>query len=97
VNARFAKPLDKDRVDYAARHIKRIVTLEEGVATGGFGSAVLEFLEGENIKDASVKIIGLPDHFIEHGKRELLLKKYHLDPVDICRTIEREVFNKEYA
>ncbi|MGB2705262.1 MAG: 1-deoxy-D-xylulose-5-phosphate synthase [Candidatus Omnitrophota bacterium] len=92
VNARFIKPLDKEIIEKITKRIKRIVTLEEGVATGGFGSALLEFFERENIKDISVERMGLPDHFITHGKREQLLKEYHLTADEICETIKREMF-----
>jgi 1-deoxy-D-xylulose-5-phosphate synthase len=94
INARFVKPLDKNIIEEITRHINKIVTLEEGVARGGFGSAILEFLERENIKNIRVKRIGLPDHFITHGKREELLKEYHLTPYEIHETIKKEMFEK---
>ena len=94
VNARFVKPLDKEMIENTATHIKKIVTLEEGVVAGGFGSAILEFLEEENIKDITIKTIGLPDHFIGHGKREELFKEYHLTADEICETIKKEMFGK---
>lgn len=94
VNARFVKPLDKNMIEDVAGRIKKIVTLEEGVATGGFGSAILEFFERENIKDVRVERIGLPDHFIAHGKREELLKEYHLTADEICETVKKEFFEK---
>jgi len=77
-----------------AGHLKKdlIVTLEEGVATGGFGSAILEFFEREKIKDVRVERIGLPDQFITHGRREELLKEYHLTADEIAETIKREMF-----
>ena len=76
------------------KKIKRIVTLEEGVVTGGYGSAVLEFIESENIRNIETKVLGLPDKFIEHGKREELFKKYHLTADEICETIKTEIFRK---
>jgi len=94
INARFIKPIDKEILENITKTTKNIVTLEEGVETGGFGSAVLEFLESEKIKDVKVKRFGLPDHFITHGKREELLRKYHLTPDEICNTIGQELFNK---
>ncbi|MCQ9206858.1 MAG: 1-deoxy-D-xylulose-5-phosphate synthase, partial [Omnitrophica bacterium] len=92
INARFVKPLDKEMIEEITRRTKRIVTLEEGVAAGGFGSAILEFLERENIKNIRVKRIGLPDHFITHGKRDELLREYHLTPGEIHDTIKKEFF-----
>jgi len=90
VNARFIKPLDRVMLGKLAASGKKIVTLEEGVVSGGFGSAVMEFFEQENI-DAGVRCLGLSDHFIEHGAREELLRKYHLTPDEIAATIEAEL------
>jgi len=92
VNARFAKPIDESMLEDITSRVKRIVTIEEGVSSGGFGSAVLEFIERENIKGVRVKRIALPDEFIEHGKREELLKKYHFTADDICENIAQEMF-----
>ncbi len=72
INARFAKPLDKDLFTAVARKVKFIFTAEEGIIDGGFGSSV------ENILAKPVVKIGLPDVFISHGKRDLLLEKYGL-------------------
>jgi 1-deoxy-D-xylulose-5-phosphate synthase len=93
INARFITPLDGDMIEEVCRGTKKIVTLEEGVLDGGFGSAVLEFLERENISGIKVRRIGLPQRFIEHGAREELFQKYNLTPGAICDVIEREVVN----
>ena len=61
----------------AKRH-QLIVTLEENVASGGFGSAVLELFAKSNIS-RQVKVFGIPDHFIEYGKPEEQLKLAGLD------------------
>lgn len=90
VNARFIKPLDRGMLGELAATGKKIVTLEESVVNGGFGSAVMEVFEQENIS-AAVRCLGLPDHFIEHGAREELLRKYHLTPDEIAATIEAEM------
>ncbi|MBL7158201.1 MAG: 1-deoxy-D-xylulose-5-phosphate synthase [Candidatus Omnitrophica bacterium] len=95
VNARFIKPLDKETLGRIASRVKKIITLEEGVTAGGYGSAVLESLERENIKNVKVEVLGLPDKFIEHGRRDRLFKKYHLTPGQICETIKNELFNKQ--
>ncbi|MCX5666492.1 MAG: 1-deoxy-D-xylulose-5-phosphate synthase [Candidatus Omnitrophica bacterium] len=91
VNARFVTPIDGQMLEKICASCKRIVTIEEGVLEGGFGSAVLEFIEAENIKGIRVKRFGLPDRFIEHGKRDELFKKYNLTPDAICDVIMREV------
>ncbi len=91
VNARFIRPLDKELLERLCKDVKRIVTIEEGVLDGGFGSAVLEFMERENLRPMRVKRIGLPDIFIEHGRREELFLKYNLTPKAICDVIINEV------
>jgi 1-deoxy-D-xylulose-5-phosphate synthase len=91
INARFIKPLDKEMLENVFQDKKKVVTIEEGVVNGGFGSAILEFMEQENLKDVKIKCLGLPDEFIEHGAREELLRKYHLTPDEVVATIEAEV------
>lgn len=95
VNARFVKPLDGELIEDLSKRFKRFVTVEEGVISGGFGSAVLEFIDRENIKGVELKIIGLPDEFIEHGGREELLRKYNLTPDGIASVIALELFDKQ--
>jgi len=91
VNARFIKPLDKDMLEHVCKDIKKVITIEDGVLEGGFGSAVLEFIEREGLKDVAVRRIGLPDRFLEHGKRKELFAKYNLTPDGICDVIMREI------
>ena len=67
-----------------------LVTLEEHVFTGGFGSKVLEFLERRHITDALLERLALPDQFIEHGSREGMLDQFGLSPEKIAaRILER--------
>lgn len=66
INARFCKPLDAETLLQAARRCGSVVTIEDGVAQGGFGSAVLELLSEAKLTVPST-VVGLPDHFIEHG------------------------------
>ncbi|MFC1511373.1 1-deoxy-D-xylulose-5-phosphate synthase [Candidatus Margulisiibacteriota bacterium] len=77
INARFVKPLDKKLILEQVKSADRIVTVEEGVLEGGFGSAVLELLAEENISKP-VQRIGLPTKFIEQAKRSELLETYGL-------------------
>jgi len=91
VNARFIKPIDIGLLEMICRDIKRIVTIEEAVAEGGFGSAVLGFIERENFRNVRIRRICLPDKFIEHGKRSELFLKYNLTPESICDVIIKEV------
>jgi 1-deoxy-D-xylulose-5-phosphate synthase len=77
VNARFAKPLDTELLENYARSVGLIVTFEDHVLMGGFGSAVLEYLSSKNLRVPVVRI-GWPDAFIEHGKVNQLREKYGL-------------------
>jgi 1-deoxy-D-xylulose-5-phosphate synthase len=79
VNARFVKPLDHRLLLSIVSKIKRIVTIEENVLAGGFGSAILEFLNNIDKLDFKVHRIGLPDKFIEQGSQKELRQKYGLD------------------
>jgi len=88
VNARFVKPLDRELIGNLARRVKRIVTVEEHVLDGGFGSAVLEFLSTLNIEGLMVRRIGIPDNFIEQGPQSYLRRKYGLDSEGIERIIK---------
>jgi len=88
VNMRFVKPLDTQLILYLTKKITRIITVEEGILKGGFGSAVIELLQDEGIRNCQVKRIGLPDKFIEQGERERLLKKYGLSREGIIKAVE---------
>lgn len=79
INARFVKPLDESLILSVSERIKKIVTVEENVLAGGFGSAVLECLVGAGMTDVSVRRIGIGDEFVEHGSQAILRKKYGLD------------------
>jgi 1-deoxy-D-xylulose-5-phosphate synthase len=79
VNCRFAKPLDAERIGSLASKIRRIITVEENVRHGGFGSAVLECLNDLEIRDVNLKRLGIPDTFVEHGPQPLLRIKYGID------------------
>lgn len=94
VNARFVKPLDKEMIEDISKKVKDLVIIEEGISSGGFGAAILEFIEKKNIKNIRIKRIGLPDEFIEHGRRDELFKKYHLTADEIYETIKKELFSK---
>jgi 1-deoxy-D-xylulose-5-phosphate synthase len=77
INARFAKPVDHECIARYAKRCGLLVTFEDHVLAGGFGSAVLESLAEQGIETPVVRI-GWPDQFIEHGKVEALRAKYGL-------------------
>lgn len=88
IDARFAKPLDVLRIAEAARRCGRVVTVEDHVAKGGFGSAVLEMLARE-APDAGVRILGHADHFVEHGDVGEQWRSAGIDAVSVADATAR--------
>jgi len=86
VNARFVKPLDEELILKLANEADKIVTIEEGILDGGFGSAISDLLIDHGI-NKPVKRLGLPDKFIEHGKRSEILDLYGLTPEKIASAL----------
>jgi 1-deoxy-D-xylulose-5-phosphate synthase len=84
VNARFVKPIDRTLIASVAAIVPKIITVEENVLQGGFGSAVLEFLNELDLHTIRVKRIGIPDIFIEQGTQAELRKRYGLDEEGIA-------------
>jgi 1-deoxy-D-xylulose-5-phosphate synthase len=89
VNCRFVKPLDVDLIGALAREIPRIITVEENVRQGGFGSAVLEGLSDQGITGFRLECIGIPDIFVEHGPQKMLRSKYGIDASSIVDAAKR--------
>jgi 1-deoxy-D-xylulose-5-phosphate synthase len=88
VNARFIKPLDKETLAQHANAHQSIITLEDNVLMGGFGSGILEVLEEKSIS-IDVKRFGWPDQFIEHGNSvNELRSKFGLDRESLTQSIE---------
>lgn len=85
INARFAKPLDAELILDVAERVRKVVTVEENVLSGGFGAAVLELLEKGAAADVKVKRLGIPDEFVTHGKQDFLRSLYHLDAPGIAK------------
>ena len=92
VNCRFVKPLDRELITYLAGKAKCLVTVEEHVLSGGFGSAVLELLNEEQFNLSPLIRIGIPDVFVEHGAVDTLRELYGLTPAGIAQRI-REVLS----
>ncbi len=90
VNARFAKPEDREVIVRALQESSFLMTIEEGTLMGGFGSAVLECASDAGVDTGRIRRLGLPDHFIEHGERDDLLANLQLDARGIavaCREL----------
>ncbi len=89
VNCRFVKPLDADLICSLVKKIPRVITVEENVRQGGFGSAVLESLNDAGITNFYLERIGIPDTFVEHGPQNLLRSKYGIDATGIVNAATR--------
>ena len=85
---RFLKPLDTDILDEVCEKFNRIITVEDGILNGGFGSAILEYINDHNLS-VKVERMGIPDKFVEHGSVKELRKLIHLDADAICKQIEQ--------
>lgn len=84
INCRFVKPLDKKLADYARRNGK-VLVVEENIQQGGLGSAVLELFSDVGLREVTVKRLGLPDSFVEHGPVGVLKEKLGLDKAGIIK------------
>ncbi len=93
INARFAKPLDRQLILDAARGKRLLVTFEESVVNGGFGSGVLELLEEARLadpsyRDVAVRLVGIPgDRFVDHGSVADLRRVLRLDADGLARQV----------
>jgi 1-deoxy-D-xylulose-5-phosphate synthase len=88
IDIRFIKPLDADMLLKISKKVSKWVTVEENALAGGFGSAVNEWLTSNNIPDIRLKMLGLPDKFIEHGPQDVLRARYKIDTNGIVQTIK---------
>jgi len=86
INCRFIKPMDLSTLDSIRLKFKKIITIEEGVITGGFGDGVASWLIEEGF-NGKLKRLGLPDHFVEHGPRDKLLQILGLDSEGLSKSI----------
>lgn len=91
---RFLAPLDKEILHTVFRKFKKIITVEDGMLKGGFGSSVIEFM-CDNGYNAEVKRLGIPDYFVEQGTQEELIRECGFDAESIRRSVEEMVLGKE--
>lgn len=92
-NMRFIKPIDEKAIDEIASKFDKIVTLEENTLAGGFGSAVLEYMNEKSYKNDVLRI-GLPDNFVEQGTQTELHKLLNIDPDGIAKQVEKFAHGK---
>jgi 1-deoxy-D-xylulose-5-phosphate synthase len=88
VNCRFITPMDNSYLQNILEKFKYVITIEEGVITGGFGDGVASWLMERGF-DGKLKRLGLPDKFVEHGTRDQLLQLLGLDRKGITTAIQK--------
>ncbi len=96
INSRFLKPLDGALLCDWAKRTGKVLTVEENVLQGGFGSAVLELFQERGLISVQVKRLGIPDIFLEHGPQALLREKYGIDENGIINGVKK-MFGQEWA
>lgn len=95
INARFLKPLDEETILKSIQKTKNVITIEDNLKKGGLGSAVLELINKNNIKDVNVQIFGYDDTFVEHGSVDELEDKYGLSAQKIADKVLESFENEE--
>ena len=90
VNCRFIKPLDKKMLKKLSENHDIFITIEEGMIRGGFGSSILEFFSKNNITK-TLKLIGIKDHFSNHGNNSNLFKEESLDVNSITNVLKKYI------
>ncbi|HLW65657.1 MAG TPA: 1-deoxy-D-xylulose-5-phosphate synthase [Gemmataceae bacterium] len=95
INARFAKPLDRETICRAIESATLVLTVEEGTLEGGFGSAVLEAANSVGLDTRGIARLGIPDRFIEHAERSELLADLELDVNGLCRAVRSRLGARE--
>lgn len=93
VNARFVKPIDTEAVRWAAQNHDLVVTMEENVASGGYGEKVREYRDTLPADGRLMNVV-LPDDYIEHGNVELLKKEVGIDAETITSRIRKELVER---
>ena len=86
-NMRFVKPLDEVLLHSIFQKFDKIITIEDGTIMGGFGSAILEFAQQYNYQNKTIKRLGIPDNFVEHGKTSELMSSIGLDVMNIKKIL----------
>ena len=95
INARFLKPLDKEKIKKSIEKTKFVITVEDGTIINGLGTAIKELIIDENIKDVKIKSFAYLDEFIKHGKVEELEEIYHQDKNSIYKYIKNNIIKEK--
>jgi 1-deoxy-D-xylulose-5-phosphate synthase len=90
IDMRFAAPLDTETLHNVFRNFGNIITVEDGILKGGFGSAVAEFMT-DNCYSSQIKRLGIPDYFVEHGTQDELIKECGFDSESIASEIRKTI------
>ncbi len=90
INGRFIKPIDENAVIWAAKNHKLVVTMEENVASGGFGEKVRDFMDSFSHESRLLNIT-IPDEYVEHGNVDLLKKEIGIDTDSIVIKVQKEM------
>jgi 1-deoxy-D-xylulose-5-phosphate synthase len=93
---RFIKPLDENLLKKIFRKFNQILTVEDGILTGGFGSAIIEFMS-DNGFHANVRRLGIPDRFIDHGTQQELYHECGFDETGIMKAVKETIKIKVYS
>lgn len=89
INARFLKPLDKEKIKASIIKTKKVITLEDGTIINGLGTAIEEVIVEDNLEDIKLKKLAYPDSFIKHGEVGELEKIYGLDKEAIIEQVKK--------
>ena len=92
INARFVKPIDEESVKWAAANHKLVVSMEENVASGGYGEKVRDVMGNLKLSPGFIQI-AIPDEYVEHGNVDLLKKEIGIDAESIIERIKKEMEN----
>jgi 1-deoxy-D-xylulose-5-phosphate synthase len=93
---RFVKPLDENLLKKIIKKFGQIITVEDGIVTGGFGSAIIEYMSDHNLH-ASIRRLGVPDRFIDHGSQQELYHECGYDTEGIIKTVKEMIKLKVYS
>lgn len=95
VNCTFIKPMDESYLKTIILKFNKVITIEEGVVSGGFGEGVMSWLAYHGYR-GEFKNLGLPDEFVEHGAREMIKDSLGLNKKGLIKTIQTSIYNRSF-